>query len=102
MDATFYKEHPEMLEGTFEVAFLAEGVALLRRVEIGARKSSGVEEADDPMVGAYLAWQEQLLRRQPSLIEPLTDAEFQRAIMLTEGVSVDLEHDRLPEGFELP
>lgn len=97
--AGLFREHPELTEGQFEAAYLGNGVVLLRRAE--ARQTAGAPDVD-PVMAAYLAWTEAAMRRDPALLRPVTPREFDIAAALVEGVTVDLEHDRLPDDFELP
>lgn len=99
VDASIFRQHPELIRGSFEAAYIGDGTVLIRRTAPGAQEgSSGV----DPVVAAYLAWTEQAMLREPGLLRPMTSREFQIAEALVGDVAVDLEGDRLPDDFELP
>lgn len=97
--AQFFHEHPDLVEGDYEAACLGEGVVLIRRAS-SARTPASADV--DPVMSAYLAWTEQAMRRDPALLRPMTSREFEVAAALVEGVAIDLEHDRLPDSFDLP
>jgi len=102
IDAALFQEHPEMHEGSFEAAYLGAGMLLVRPRAAAPRRARRAEEDMDPVAAAYLAWTERAMTEQPELLRPLTLREFEVAEALVAGVEVDLEHDRLPDDFELP
>lgn len=102
IDAALFQAHPEMLQGTFEAAYLGAGTMLIRpRMGHGGAVSEVLEEGD-PVLEAYLAWSDRAMASQPALLRPLTQKEFDVAEALIARVDVDVEHDRLPDDFELP
>lgn len=102
IDAALFQEHPEMHEGIFEAAYLGAGMLLVRPRVAAPRRARGVGDDTDPVVAAYLAWTERVMAAQPELLRPMSRREFEVAEALVAGVEVDLEHDRLPDDFELP
>ena len=104
VDAALFQAHPEMREGTFEATYLGAGILLVRQraatQDVGAEAPATADA--DPVVAAYLAWTERAMLAHPTLLRPLTAREFVLAEALVDGVEVDLEHDRLPNDFELP
>jgi antitoxin PrlF len=102
IDASFFQAHPEMHEGSFEAAYLGAGTLLVRpRAAAPGRARRAADDAD-PVAAAYLAWTERAMIEQPGLLRPMTLRELEVAEALVAGVDVDLEHDRLPDDFELP
>lgn len=102
IDASLFREHPEMHEGSFEAAYLGAGTILVRPRAAAPRRSRRAEADPDPVVSAYLAWTERAMTTQPERLRPMTLRELEVAEALVAGVEVDLEHDRLPGDFELP
>jgi hypothetical protein len=106
IDAALFQAHPEMREGHFEAAYLGEGTLLLRprpsRDDEQSAANTGMDPETDPVMTAYLAWTERAMAAQPELLRPMTAQEFTIAEALVAYVQVDLEHDRLPDDFELP
>lgn len=102
IDASLFQAHPEMHEGSFEAAYLGAGTLLVRPRATGPRRARRVDDEADPVMAAYLAWTERTMTEQPDLLRPMTQREFAVAEALVAGVTVDLEHDRLPNDFELP
>lgn len=102
VDAGFFQAHPELHEGNFEAAYLGVGTFLVRQRAATPRHARAVEDDADPVAAAYLAWTERTMTEQPGLLRPMTMREFEIAEALVAGVEVDLEHDRLPDDFELP
>lgn len=105
MDADLFQQHPELRTGAYEVAYIGQGTVLLRpRVDSEPDAGGGSHDAldADPVVGAYLAWAEQVMIREPNRLRTMTVREFEIAEALVDGIEVDLEMDRLPDGFELP
>lgn len=101
MDAALFREHPELLTGQYEAAYLGRGVVLMRRRE----ESEATEvPADyvDPVMEAYLLWTERAMASRPELLIPMSAQEFIRAEELVAGVTVDIENDSLPYDFVLP
>ncbi|MFS8082280.1 MAG: hypothetical protein ACMG51_02420 [Ginsengibacter sp.] len=101
MDASLFKEHPELLTGQYEAAYLGPGVVLMRLREDSEATASPADDVD-PVMEAYLLWTERALASQPELLVPMSAQEFIRAEELVAGVTVDIENDRLPDDFELP
>jgi antitoxin PrlF len=99
MDAALFQAHPELREGTYEAAYVGAGTILVR--PRGPARQDAASDVD-PVVAAYLAWTERAMIAQPELLRPMTAAEFQTAERLVAGVEVDVEHDRLPDDFDLP
>lgn len=102
IDASLFRDHPEMHEGSFEAAYLGAGTLLVRPWAAAPRRTRQAEPDTDPVVSAYLAWTERAMTAQPELLRPMTLRDIEVAEALVEGVEVDLEHDRLPDDFELP
>ena len=102
VDAGFFQAHPELHEGSFEAAWLGAGTFLVRQRSATPRRTRGTESEADPVMAAYLAWTERVMVAQPELLRPLSQREFELAEALVAGVEVDLEHDRLPDDFDLP
>lgn len=103
MDAALFQDHPELRDGTYEAAYLGTGTILLHPSMPAPRRASARASAQvDPVVAAYLAWTERAMTAQPELLRPMTAREWQVAEGLVTGVEVDIEHDRLPDDFDLP
>ena len=104
VDAALFQAHPEMREGAFEATYLGAGTLLVRQRAAASESPEATLSGPDadPVIAAYLAWTERAMQAEPGLLRPLTAREFALAEALVDGVEVDLEHDRLPDDFELP
>ncbi|MDF7658995.1 type II toxin-antitoxin system PrlF family antitoxin [Erwiniaceae bacterium L1_54_6] len=71
-------------EDRISYQILSGGRVLLRRHE---------EEQSDPVVGAFLAFLENDMVRNPSHIKPLDADLFARGAALVDGIDVDLDED---------
>ena len=99
VEKKFFHDHQEFLEGDYAVDVLAPGCVLL-----SARKppKSDDEEAVDPVLTAFLQYTEDQMSKHPELVSELSAASWNEAMMLTEGVEVDIDQDRLPDDFVMP
>lgn len=102
IDAALFQEHPEMLEGKFEAAYVGAGTLLLRPRATAPRNARRGQDETDPVMAAYLAWTERTMTAQPELLRPMSLRELEMAEAMVAGIEVDLENDRLPDDFVLP
>ncbi|HEV3049215.1 MAG TPA: type II toxin-antitoxin system PrlF family antitoxin [Longimicrobium sp.] len=96
-EATLFKAHPEFASGRFEAHVIGPGTMLVTSAE-PAQES--MEDGEDPVVLAYLAFLEEQMERHPELIQPM-DAMLARSENLVAGIEVDLDED-LGEDAYLP
>jgi hypothetical protein len=99
IDAALFQAHPELGEGCFEAAYVGEGTLLLRPKTAW---DAPAELEDDPVAAAYLAWTARSMADRPGLLRPMTARELDVVEALVHGIHMDPEHERLPDGFELP
>jgi hypothetical protein len=69
-EATLFKAHPEFASGRFEAHVIGPGTLLVTSAE-PAQES--MEDGEDPVVLAYLAFLEEHMERHPELIQPMDD-----------------------------
>jgi antitoxin PrlF len=79
------------LQAGDQITYVVEGDHVLLRK---------AEEADDPVVLAYLDFLAQAMSDRPDLIRPFTEADVEGLEELLEGVESDLDEDL--GDFELP
>lgn len=103
MDAALFQAHPELREGTYEATYVGSGTILVRPSAPESRQLGADGDPDiDPVMAAYLVWTERAMVAQPDLLRAMTIRELEVAEGLVAGVEVDLEHERLPDDFDLP
>ena len=87
LDAAFFKAHPEF-NGEVSATVLADGQVLLSAAS--SRKASRKDnEANDPVLLAFLKFLEKQMAEHPELIEPVDRAQLKRIGKLVVGVKTD-------------
>ena len=95
LEKSFFQAHPEFrLKAKLRVHHIGPG-QLLVSVE-GGPKEATAEEANDPIVSAYLAFLEKDMAANPGSLSPFTSAELDELTDLLKGVSVG-DEDVLPD-----
>lgn len=92
----FAEAHPEFTHGRFEAHVIAPGQLL-----VSAPVEDRVEEGNDPVLGAFLAFLDEQMAQRPELIRPFTASDVAGLDELLEGVEVDMDED-LGDDFRLP
>lgn len=100
IDTALFEAHPELGDGSFEAAYMGEGVLLLRSCTVASNAPLEIE--DDPVAAAYLAWIARSMAAHPGLLRPMNAQEFDLAEELVRGIPRDQAVDCLPDDFELP
>jgi len=84
LDKVLFKSHPEFRQGqNVTVAVIAPGQLL-----VSAVSSIDGAEVEDPVVGAFLSFLEDDMRRHPEALQPLSTSAIARAVELTAGIVV--------------
>jgi hypothetical protein len=97
-EAKLFSEHPEFAEGEFDVHVLGPGCMLLTTV---SPETEGVENAE-PCLPPYLRFIGEQMDRLTMGLRVVTPADLKEAQILTRGVQVDVQNDRLDDDFVLP
>jgi len=96
LEKSFFQAHPEFRQkAKLRVHHIGPG-QLLISVEDGP-KAVVTEEADDPVVSAYLAFLEKDMAANPGSLSPFTNGELEKLIDLLKDVSVN-DEDGPPDG----
>ncbi len=96
-DAALFRTHPEFASGNVTGHVIGPGTLLVTTAQM-----PDAEDAEaDPVLGAYLAYLEEQMRRHPELARPLTSADVRGLDELLEGV-VAHPDDELDDDFTLP
>lgn len=93
----FAAEHPEFTEGRFEVHVISPG-----RLLISAPVEEADEDADDPVLAAFLGFLEKSMAEHPELVRPMSATEFARVSEMLEGVEADLDAPLGDDDYVLP
>jgi antitoxin PrlF len=92
LDKHLFKSHPEFQQKAKVVAqVVGRGVILISLVE-----EPSLEDEEDPLVGAFLAFLENDIMMNPARVTPLTEEDVASIDSIVSGVSVS-DDEVLPE-----
>lgn len=88
-EKALFRAHPEFAEGRLAADYIGPGYLLVRAVA----ERDDADEADDPVLGAYLAFVSRELAEHPERIQPLSADSLARARALVGHIQVDPDED---------
>jgi antitoxin PrlF len=100
LEKALFRAHPEFRQkAAVRASVIAPSQLLVSMVEEDSSAGAGPAE-DDPLVGAFLAFLADDIRRQPGRVAPLSTSRIEQAAELTEDVQVE-DDEPMPDGIGL-
>lgn len=89
-EKALFRAHPEFTEGRLAADYIGPGCLLVRAV---ADAEAVLQQDDDPVLAAYLAFLERDMMAHPEHIRPLSPDLLARARALVGDMEVDMNED---------